>query len=47
MNRWAADDPWPAGGVADVKYNRIIEFSEPNTSKIDTHNAIYVIFFEL
>ena len=35
-----------AGGAADVISNIIIEFSDPNNPKIDTHNNISVIFFE-
>jgi len=42
----AGGDSWPAGGEADVKYSRIIEISDPNNPKIDTHNDISVIFFE-
>ena len=36
----------PAGGAADVISNIIIEFSDPNNPKIDTHNNIAVMFFE-
>ena len=31
------------GGAADVKSNEIIEISNPNNPKIDTHNDIIVI----
>ena len=40
-----AGDPWPAGGVVDVKSLSIIEFSGPNKSKIETYYDISVIFF--
>ena len=39
-------DPWSAGGVANVKYNRIIEISDQNNPKIDTHNDISIIILE-
>ena len=32
--------------AADVKSNDIIEISDPNNPKIDTHNDIFVIFFD-
>ena len=38
--------PFAVGGAADVKSNDIIEISDPNNPKIDTHNDISVISFE-
>ena len=45
-DHWPAGDPWPAGEAVDVKSNGIIKISGPNNPKIDTHNDIFVIFFE-
>ena len=36
----------PAVRSADIKSNDIIEISDPYNPKIDTHNDIYVIYFE-
>ena len=35
--------PFAVGGAADIKSNDIIEISDPNNPKIDTHNDISVI----